>query len=295
MKHNPPKIIRDRKAKNESQKQFLKGFLIDGGLFLLTSVISIISTFKLNQLVIDNKIYLPKISLQDFLFSFFLAAFCILIFVLYKRHDKIKEMIYKGLFLIICFWGGMTVLNLWLPVFGSILVMGILIILWIEKPLVLIHDLLITIGLAGTTAFFGLGINSSVIVVLLVIFSFYDFFAVYKTKHMVLMAKDMIDKKVILGFIIPKEFKYFKEDINKIKINEKFLILGGGDVIFPSLLIVSVVPFGLIKAVVILLFSLIGSFLSYWIVMNQKEKEPIPALPPVALLAIIGYFLTLFF
>ena len=34
---------------------------------------------------------------------------------------------------------------------------------------------------------------------------------------MVLMAKDMIEKKVILGFIIPKEIKYFKDRLNRSK------------------------------------------------------------------------------
>jgi len=303
MKYKPPKIIKEKLFKKESQRQFWKVFLIEGGLFFLTSLLSIVSAFKLNQLVTEQKVYLPKISLQDFIFSFLLVTFCVLLFVLYKKHEKLKEIIYKGLFLITCFWGGMTVLNLWLPVFGSILIMGILIILWIKNPLVFIHDLLMILGLAGTASFFGLGFSPSIVVILLVLFSFYDFIAVYKTKHMVLMAKDMIEKKVILGFIVPQKIENFREDINKSKLNSNFLILGGGDIVFPSLLAVSVVPYGFSKAFTIIIFSLMGSFLSYWIFSNQKKankdsgfkKEPMPALPPVALLSIIGYFITLLF
>ena len=56
---------------------------------------------------------------------------------------------------------------------------------------------------------------------------------------MVLMAKEMIDKKVILGFIIPKEFKYFKDKLAHVKQGGNFMILGGGDVVFPCLLAAS--------------------------------------------------------
>ena len=190
-------------------------------------------------------------------------------------------------------WGGLTVLNLFMPVFVAILVMGILIALWLEFAKVWVHDVLMVLGLAGAASFFGLGFTPSVVVALLLIFSVYDFIAVYNTKHMVLMAKEMIDKKVILGFIIPKEIKYFKGKLSEIKPGGNFMILGGGDVVFPSLLAVSVVPSGVLKALVIVLFSLAGSFFSYWLFM--KEKEPIPALPPIALFAIIGYLLTLLF
>jgi presenilin-like A22 family membrane protease len=110
---------------------------------------------------------------------------------------------------------------------------------------------------------------------------------------MVVMAKEMIDKKVILGFIIPKDIKFFKDKLDKVKPGGNFLILGGGDIVFPNLLAVSVVPFGFLKALIIVLFSLIGSLFSYWIFANQKNKEPIPALPPVALFTIIGYFVAL--
>lgn len=284
MAYKPHKFIREKTAP----------FLIEGALFLFTSILAVVAAFQLNGLVKIKKIYLPTISLQDFVFSFLFITFFILLFVSFKKATKFKELIYKGLFILTVFWGGMTVLNLWVPVFGTVLIMGVLIILWLEKPSVWVHDLLMVLGLAGAASFFGLGFEPSIIVVLLVIFSFYDFIAVYKTKHMIKMAKEMIEKKVILGFIIPKKIKYFKDKLTNVKPGGNFFILGGGDVVFPNLLAVSVVPYGILKALIVVIFSLAGSFFSYWIFVNQKEKEPIPALPPVALFAIIGYFLTLF-
>ena len=42
------------------------------------------------------------------------------------------------------------------------------------------------------------------------------------------------------------------------------------------------------------IFSLIGLFLSFYIFASQKVRQPIPALPPIALFSIIGYIITRF-
>jgi len=295
MAYKPHKIVREKVAKKEFRKQFWRIFLIEGVLFLAASLLSAINAFKLNELVKVKKIYLPAASLQDLLLSFLFITFFILIFVTFKKDGKIKEIIYKGLFVLTVFWGGMTVLNSFIPVFGSIMIMGVLMVWWLEKPSVLIHDILMVLGLAGATSFFGLGFEPSVAVFLLLALSFYDFIAVYKTKHMIAIAKNMIEKKVILGFIIPKELKYFNGKLKEVKPGGNFFILGGGDVVFPNLLAVSLIPSGFLKALIVIIFSLIGSLASYWLFANQKEKEPIPALPPIALFSIVGYLLTLLF
>jgi presenilin-like A22 family membrane protease len=311
MKYQAPKVIKEKSTKKENYKQFWQIFFIQGGLFLLTSFLVLIGAFKLNKLVQAKKIYIPDNSLQDFLISFLVVMFFVLIFVLYrnKKADKFKGIIYKGLFILTVFSGGMTILNLFIPVFVAIFIMGILILMWLEFPSVWVHDILMVLGLSGAASFLGLEFTPSVVVALLLIFSVYDFIAVYKTKHMVLMAKEMIEKKVILGFIIPKEPKYFKDDFKEVKPGlvargpreagapnlGNFMILGGGDVVFPCLLVASVMPLGFLKALIIVIFSLAGSFFSYYLFSTQKEKEPIPALPPIAFFAIIGYFITLFF
>ena len=301
MAYKPHKIVREKIARKENQKQFWKVFFIQALLFLLTSILAVVSAFELNKLARIGKIYLPTTSLQDFLFSFLFVMFFVLVFACLpagrfcifnnKKINKFKEIIYKGIFIITVFWGGMTVLNLFLPVFAAILIMGVLIVLWLEFPAVWVHDVLMVLGLAGAASFFGLGFTPAVVVALLLIFSVYDFIAVYKTKHMVLMAKEMIEKKVILGFIIPKEIKFFKSRLKEVKPGGNFMILGGGDVVFPNLLAASVIPQGFLKALIIVVFSLAGSFFAYY--LFTKEKEPIPALPPIALFAIIGYLVTL--
>ena len=273
MKYKEPKKIREVKINKELKKEFWEVFFIEGFLFLVTSILAVVCAFELNKLAQLKMVYLPATSLQDFLFSFIFVTFFVLIFILYKKAGKLKDVIYKGLFIITTFWGGMTVLNLFMPVFVAVLVMGILILLWLKISTVWIHDALMILGLSGVASFFGLGFTPSTIVFLLLIFSVYDFIAVYKTKHMVLMAKEMIEKKVILGFIIPKKIEYFKAKLSQIKPGGNFMILGGGDIVFPCLLAVSVVPTGFLKSLIVVVFSFCGSFVSYYLFIAQKNSE----------------------
>ena len=131
-------------------------------------------------------------------------------------------------------------------------------------------------------------------ILILVVLSIYDFIAVYKTKHMVKIARDMIESGTILGLVFPFEFSGFLKSIREIRPGEgKFLVLGGGDVAFPLIFSVSVLGSGISKSFLIALFSLFGLIANFLFFIKQKERKPIPALPLISLFSIIGYFLVL--
>lgn len=134
-----------------------------------------------------------------------------------------------------------------------------------------------------------------VIAGLLIIFSVYDFIAVYKTKHMVKMATEMIKTKAIMGLVIPFNFSDLLDNLED-KEKKEFMVLGGGDLAFPLFLISSVtLRYGIKEALLIVAFSGIGLFLSFYLFIIQKTRKPIPALPPIALMAIIAYLIIAFF
>ena len=141
MKYQVPKVVKENKVKKEAQAKFLKIFLIEGSLYLLTAVLAIVASFELNKLAQLKKVYLPATSWQDFLLSFLFITLLILVLVFYKKAGKLKGLIYKGLFVLTVFWGGMTILDLFVPIFGSLLVMAVLIFLWLEFPSVWVHDI----------------------------------------------------------------------------------------------------------------------------------------------------------
>ena len=278
----------------EKIKKFpsIRVFTFEVFLFSMTLGLGIVAAFKINQIAKIQELTIPKISFFQFILSFLFATAFILFVIKFLKFKKPRGIIFKLLFVSAVFLGGVLLLSLWIPDFFAILLILVLIYLWFKKPSILIQDILIILGIAGTGSFLGLSLDPLMIIVLLIIFSIYDFIAVYKTKHMIKMAKEMIESKAILALVVPPDIFSFREKLEKIKPGGKFLILGGGDIVFPLLFCSSLVKEGILVPLIVAIFSLLGLLAGFLFFISQKERKPIPALPPIALFSIIGYFLT---
>lgn len=259
-------------------------------LFSLTIILGIVNASNWHTLFIFQKIQPSPISSWQFLFYFLLATLVILsISLLGKKFQNQKKRIFKSLFVLTLAFGTLYLFFPFLNIFSSLLII-VLLYGWLRKPTVLLNNFCFILGLAGLGGILGLSLTPEVIVFLLLIFSIYDFIAVYKTKHMVKMAKEMVEAKIIFGLIVPQKISDLKDNLKEVEPGGRFLILGGGDVAFPLLLSASLVPSGILNSLIVAAFSLVGLFLSFYIFASQKVRQPIPALPPIALFSIIGYF-----
>ena len=273
-----------------------KVFFWEAFLFCLTSGLGIATAFRMNEIFKIQKVNIPQISFSQFILNFLLATLFIFLISRFVKFEKGKGTIFKILFIFTVFFGGLLFLETWLPEPLPLIFIFVLIFRWLKKPSVLIQDLLIILGIAGTGSILGLSLNPSMVITLLIIFSIYDFIAVYKTKHMVKMAKEMIESRAILALVIPSNIFGFRESLEKIRVpaervGGKFLILGGGDVAFPLIFCSSLIPLGISKSLIVALFSLIGLFVGFLFFTKQKERKPIPALPLIAFFSIIGYLI----
>ncbi len=262
-------------------------------LFSLTLALGLTTAFQLNKILEIQRIALTPISFLQFISYFLLATLFIIILISLKKFKKGKGFIFKILFVFLVFWGGSITLSLWLPDILVLILMAILIFSWFKFSSIFIHDLAVILGIAGIGSSVGLTLNPFVISGLLVIFSIYDFIAVYKTKHMIKMAKEMIEAGAIIALICPQRISDFRASLKEVKPGGKFLILGGGDVAFPLLLCASLIREGIFNSLFVAIFALFGLSLSFFIFINQKIRRPIPALPPIALFSIIGFLITL--
>jgi presenilin-like A22 family membrane protease len=267
-------------------------FAIEAFLFCLTLWLGISNAFEMNEYLKIKKAALPTISFWQFLLYFFLATLFILLISRFVKFKKGKGILFKGIFVLVTFLGGLLALEFTMPSPLALLLMVFFVFYWLIKPSVLIHDLCIILGIAGVGSVLGLSLNPLMVVALLVIFSIYDFIAVYKTKHMVKMAKEMIESKAILALIIPSSFRDFRGSLGEVKPGGKFLVLGGGDVVFPLLFSASLVSISILDSLIVAIFSLIGLFVGFLFFTKQKERKPIPALPPIAFFSIIGFLIT---
>ena len=112
---------------------------------------------------------------------------------------------------------------------------------------------------------------------------------------MIKIAKSMAESQAVLGIIIPKKISDFNRKLTDVNIGDEkkdFLVLGSGDIIFPLILSASFLSQGLVKTGIILFFSLCGLLLGFWLFFKLGQK-PMPALPPLAISCIIGYFIAI--
>jgi len=272
-------------------------FAMEAFLFSLTLGLGIATAFKINEILAIQKIAISQTPHQyylvgGFIFYFILATLLIFLISYFLKFKKGKRVFFKAIFILATFWGGALLLSCWMPGLLAPILIGILIFWWLKKPSILVQDLYLILGIAGMGSILGSSLAPQIVVLLLVIFSIYDFIAVYKTKHMVKIAKEMIESKAVLALIIPSSFRDFRGSLGEVRPGGKFLILGGGDIIFSLLFCVSLVPQGILSPLIVAFFSLIGLFVGFWFFISQKTRQPIPALPPIALFSIFGYLIT---
>ena len=142
------------------------------------------------------------------------------------------------------------------------------------------------------------------VIILLVLISIYDMWAVWKSGIMQKMAKfQMEEMKIFGGFLIPSASKKTKEQIDNVKQKYKgkkipdfvkkkkykinLAILGGGDVIFPIITGgVFMRSYGIVPA----LFIMAGAFLGLiFLFANSKKGRSYPAMPYIS----AGIFLSI--
>ena len=269
-----------------------KVFAIEAFLFSVTLFLGIITSYRLLSSPDFEKAQMPQISPLYFIVSFLIATIAILITVRILKFKRHKTIIFKILFIVTIFSGALLLISTWLPSSVAMFFTVILIILWLWRPSILTQDIAMVLGIAGVGSFLGLAISPNTMILLLVLFSVYDFIAVFKTKHMVEMAKAMIDSKAILGFVVPPDIKNFKGTTGQVVPGGKFLVLGGGDIVFPLLFCSSLVYISLVSSFVVAFFALLGLLSGFLIFITRKRRHALPALPPIAFFSIIGFLLT---
>ncbi len=206
---------------------------------------------------------------------------------------RIGQWVYRIFLILLLFSGLQTAIFAISPVSSTIVAIILLIIFWSIRS-ILIHNTIMILSLAGIATTLGLSLTPPHVVVILTIFSIYDIVAVYITGHMIKLANAMIQAKAIFGFIIPESLRSLHTHTATVQPGHGFMILGSGDILLPLLLPVALVSYSLWSSIIVASFSLIGLFLMHMIFQNQKRRRPMAALPPIALMTIIGYLVALY-
>ena len=214
----------------------------------------------------------------------------------------------------VMWWKAWFFLSVWLVLtvaFASVLKQDIALLLalglaiWkIFKPNIIIHNLTEIFIYGGLAAIFVPMMNIFAGIMLLLLISIYDMFAVWKSKHMIKLAKFQTESKVFAGLLIPyKGKKKIKKEIPKIK--EKVptkirkAILGGGDIGFPlifagivmkKIMLENIAIIGFLKSLIIPFIVSIALLILF--IKGEKDKF-YPAMPFLSIGCIIGYLIVI--
>jgi len=137
----------------------------------------------------------------------------------------------------------------------------------------------------------------------MLVISVYDVLAV-RLGYMLWMVKRLSESETLPAFVIPKRISGWTLNLKEVGFKKlfedesaerEFSILGGGDIGFPLMLVVSVFfAHGFTSSVVVAAFSLLGLVSAYWIQLFPLKGKPMPALPPITFVSLIGFLIVYF-
>ena len=155
------------------------------------------------------------------------------------------------------------------------------------KPTIIIHNATELFIYGGLAVIFVPILNTLTAIILLILISFYDMYAVWKSKHMVRLAQFQAKSGVFAGLLIPyspKKLILTKKQAKKEKISSA--ILGGGDIGFPLLFAGVVMKTFGVQALAISIGATAALFL---LLIYSQKKKFYPAMPFLTAGCLIGY------
>lgn len=249
----------------------------------------------------------PESVANPFIFMAILLGFTafLLVLIKYGRKNVIALVIGISIFLTFGYTFAAIVSGFVTPGYtqaGIILALSIAATVLLYKyPEWYVIDALGLLLAAGVASIFGVSLGTLPVIILLVILAAYDAISVYKTKHMIALAEGVIDLKTPILFVIPKKrnYSFIRDGIGKLDDGgeRSAFIIGMGDLIMPSVLVVSANVFtGGIKYFGFLnlpaIGAMIGSIAGLAVLLHfVMSGRPQAGLPPLNGGTVIGFFI----
>ena len=228
---------------------------------------------------------------------YFFIVIVVMGLILYFIPMWALKKVFRAIFAVLFAWGVFIALVFWAPLAVSLAVAATVGLLWLITPRIWLHNLMMLLAMASLGAVFGRFIIPWQAMILLGVIAVYDFFAV-RFGYMLWLADKLSTTNTLPAFFIPRFISEWKDSLSDKSVadmaelkpaDRDFSILGGGDIGFPVLLASSVYfAYGINSALLVAAFALAGIIGAYFIQAVFLKGKPMPALPPIAALSLIG-------
>jgi presenilin-like A22 family membrane protease len=245
----------------------------------------------------------PKITIFSFITSFVFAMLLIFLLMKIRKPIFLRLWFFIVIVLTLAISINSFIMNISYAKYIALAIAGLFAYFKVFKRNILIHNITELFVYPGIAVVFVYLFDIYITILLLLVISIYDIYAVWYAGFMQKMAKyQMNEVKVFGGFFIPyiqpkdrgrvKELKLMEKQGKKIKNNKikvELGILGGGDVVFPLILAgVILKMMGIIPALIIVAFSTASLLTLFFIARKGKFY---PAMPFLTIGCLLGLLL----
>lgn len=174
-----------------------------------------------------------------------IGTILVLILARFKKVNIWKFWFFLAVWMAMSISIGVVVKTQWFFAYDAAMLIALILAVWkIFKTNIVIHNVTEVLIYAGIAVLLVPIFDVFWSIMLLLAISLYDMYAVWKSKHMIKMAKFQTQSNVFAGLMIPYKMKQMQkpksQKISSPKLSEKLkpktAILGGGDVVFPLIL-----------------------------------------------------------
>lgn len=215
-----------------------------------------------------------------------IATVLVLLLIKFKKPSWWRAWFFLAVFFLLT-----IAFNAFMPVAVAAVLALIIAYLKINKPGLIVQNLSEVFVYSGMAAIFAPAMDLWAAFLLLFLISIYDMIAVWKTKHMVKLAKFQAKSNIFAGLLIPYKMPKTGKGVRIKKVEVKTAILGGGDIGLPLIFAGAVMnSFGFYKALIVSLFATIALLLLF---IKAKKGKYYPAMPFISLGCFLGYLVVL--
>ncbi len=301
-------------------KHTVKVTIILIGLFLLTQIVGLATVSKYIQVGVsdtgetvithEDTVVGPQPEIEEKDYSAIFIIIAVLVgtgIVLLLMHLKLGHF-WKIWFFVAVFLTLSISFDVYIARVYAVVLALVLALMKTIRPNVYVHNFTEIFVYTGITIIILPYLNVVSAISLLVLISIYDMYAVWKSKHMIKLAKFQTQSKVFAGLMLnygaqKKEEKVVKKEAKKevskktkVVVKQKSAILGGVDVAFPLMFSAAVMESlifdGFTKQVAFLQSLIITLFvaIALWLLFIKSEKDKFyPAMPFLSAGCLVGY------
>ncbi|MDY6766101.1 MAG: presenilin family intramembrane aspartyl protease [Candidatus Nanohaloarchaea archaeon] len=230
------------------------------------------------------------------IFAILVASTAILL-ALYRWNKAALVKVWFGSALV---FTGFVLFDAFLPVTAAAAATLVFAVLRFRTDDLLLRNVLDTVPFAGAGALFGAVLGVQAVLVFAALLAVYDYIAVNRLGHMVTLAKEGAASDTLMGFQYPKSGDVSDAAVSDLSTGtetgregQRIGMLGGGDVVMPIVIAVSLIPlFGVGAAVSVVAGSAAALFVFLTVIQARESEQFYPAIPVVGSGAVLG--LTLF-